>query len=127
MTDPLAIALLDVLGRDPDALEQLRAKLGEASGMLEPWVGVHEAATHLNCRPHRVYDLVSNRVIRTVRMAPASCSDCPNSTSGSQAWLNHPPVKRTSAAPPPRRPSAEGDLPPNDVQPFGRVWRSRHG
>ena len=63
MTDPLAIALLDALDRDPDALEQLRAKLGEASGMLEPWVGVHEAATHLNCRPHRVYDLVSNRVI----------------------------------------------------------------
>ena len=63
MTDPLAIALLDALDRDPDALAQLRAKLGEASGALEPWVGVHEAATHLNCRPHRVYDLVSNRVI----------------------------------------------------------------
>jgi excisionase family DNA binding protein len=29
----------------------------------EPWVGVREAAAHIACKPHRIYNLVSERKI----------------------------------------------------------------
>src|ERR1700751_1721102 len=48
-------------------------------------------------------------------MAPGPCSDSPNLTSGSQAWLHDLPVKPATAAGPPPRPSAKGDPPPNDL------------
>ena len=42
------------------AAELLR---GEARVAPERFVGVKEAAEHLGCRPHRIYDLVHQRVI----------------------------------------------------------------
>lgn len=40
------------------AAEIVAAQLTSAP---EPWVGVHEAARHLGCKPQRIYDLVHRK------------------------------------------------------------------
>jgi excisionase family DNA binding protein len=58
----LARALLDEIAADPEAIERLRRLLG-ARHDDGRWIGVHEAAEHLSCRPQRIYDLVHQRRI----------------------------------------------------------------
>jgi excisionase family DNA binding protein len=52
----LARELLDQIAADPVALERLRGLV--AVPAAEPWVGVHQAAEHLGCKPQRIYNLV---------------------------------------------------------------------
>ena len=59
----VARALLDELAADPEALERLRELAGASTNGPEPWVGVQEAAEHLNCKLQRIYDLVHQRAI----------------------------------------------------------------
>ncbi len=59
-TDQLALILPPVL------LEHLVERVAERLAqqervVVEPWVGVAEAAAHLGCRPQRIYDLVCRR------------------------------------------------------------------
>jgi excisionase family DNA binding protein len=59
--DEMTIAL-------PQALIELVAdraaeRLGARLPVVEPWVGVEQAAEHLACKRQRVYDLVSRRTI----------------------------------------------------------------
>jgi hypothetical protein len=53
-----------VLVVPPELIEALVSRVVErlpSPLAAEPWVGVAEVATHLGCRPQRVYDLVSRR------------------------------------------------------------------
>jgi excisionase family DNA binding protein len=60
MTDlrlPLSDEFVDALA------EAVAARLTAAHAEPEPWIGVPEAATHLACKPQRIYDLVHARAI----------------------------------------------------------------
>ncbi len=49
---------------DDEALDRLAASIAERIGQRsgpEPWVGVAQAAEHLNCKPQRIYALVHAR------------------------------------------------------------------
>ena len=52
----LARALLDEIAADPEALAKLRELTG--GDAVEAWVGVEQAAAHLDCKRQRIYDLV---------------------------------------------------------------------
>lgn len=58
----LARVLLEELAGDPAAVERLRELVTTDQGP-EPWVGVQQAAEHLNCKPQRIYDLVHQQTI----------------------------------------------------------------
>ena len=58
----LVHALLEEIAADPAAVERLREIVGPPQGP-DGWVGVPEAAAHLNCKRQRIYDLVSQRAI----------------------------------------------------------------
>lgn len=67
MSDRLALTVPDelveaVAGRVADLLA---GRLD--SSEPEPWLGVERAAAHLDCPTSRVYDLIAQRRIRTVR------------------------------------------------------------
>ncbi len=54
---PLPAIVVDLL------VERTVQRLGASTAVVESWVGVDSAATHLACKRQRIYDPVSRRAI----------------------------------------------------------------
>lgn len=55
------------VGFPPELVEAIAVRVAEllaadraSSSGPEPWIAVEDAAAHLACRPHRIYDLVAS-------------------------------------------------------------------
>ena len=57
VTIPLPAPLLELIA------DRTAERLGARQPVVEPWVGVDQAAEHLACKRQRIYDLVSRRTI----------------------------------------------------------------
>jgi excisionase family DNA binding protein len=62
----LARALLDEIAADPKAIERLRELIGPPRDDGH-WIGAHEAAEYLGCKPQRIYNLVNERRVPHAR------------------------------------------------------------